>query len=78
MKAKTAKQGNDQKASEAKPLPPEGRPKSPPAQEGDKPDEMAKPVAQPKLQSLEEGKAELDANPARGSTLTSAGHLVRE
>lgn len=78
MKAKATK-GSDQKANtEAKPLPPEGRLKTPPAQDGDKPDEMAKPVAQPKLQSLDEGKAELDKNPARTSTLTDAGHLVRE
>lgn len=66
------------KPGAAKPLPPEGRPKTPPAQEGDKPDEMAKPVAQPKLQTLEQGKAELAENPERASVLTEAGHLVRE
>lgn len=52
--------------------------KTPPAQAGDKPDEVAKPVAQPVLQSVDAGKAELAENPARGSTLTEAGHLVRE
>lgn len=75
MKAKAAKPGDDQKA---KTLPPEGRPKTPPAQDGDKPDEMAKPVAQPKLQTIEQGKAELAENPERASVLTEAGHLVRE
>lgn len=52
--------------------------KVPDAQPGDEKVEVAKPVAKPKLQSLEEGRKELDANPARASTLTSSGHLVRE
>lgn len=56
----------------------EGMPKTPPAQPGDPVVEVAKPEAKPVLQSLEAGKAELDANPARGSVLTEAGHLVRE
>lgn len=63
--------------STAKVLPPEGRPKTPPSQPGDPVPEVAKPVAQPKLQSLDEGKAELDANPGRHSVLTDQGHLTR-
>lgn len=52
--------------------------KAPPAQEGDKPAEVAKAEAKPVLPPLDAGKAELDANPARNSTLTKDGHLVRE
>lgn len=59
--------GNDQRA-----------PIEPPAQPGDKPVEVAKPVAVPVFQSVDEGKKELDAHPARTSTLTDQGHLVRE
>lgn len=63
--------------TEAKVLPPEGRPKTPPAQTGDPVVEVAKPEAKPVLQSLEQGKADLDANPGRASVLTDQGHLTR-
>lgn len=66
-----------EKPAEAKVLPPEGQPKTPPAQTGDPVVEVAKPEAKPVLQSLEEGKAELDANPGRASVLTDQGHLTR-
>lgn len=56
---------------------PVATPGAPPAQAGD-PGEThvaeAKPVLLP---TVEAGQAELDANPARSSVLTDAGHLVR-
>lgn len=53
-------------------------PRVPDAQPGDVPDEVSKPVAQPVLQSLDAGKAELAEFPGRASALTTDGHLVRE
>ena len=53
-------------------------PAEPPAQAGDPEPEVSKPEAKPVLQSIEAGKAELDANPGRTSVQTDAGVLVRE
>lgn len=50
----------------------------PAAQAGDPEPEVARPVAQPVFQSIEEGRGELDANPGRTSVLTNVGVLVRE
>jgi hypothetical protein len=53
--------------------------KQPPAQEGDAKEEVKVAKAEPVLlPTVDQAKADLDANPARTSVLSKDGHVVRE
>jgi hypothetical protein len=63
------------------PRPAQPKAGEPPAQAGDPKDgetKVAEAQPRPKLPTMEEARAELDANPARTSVLTQSGVLVRE
>jgi hypothetical protein len=52
--------------------------KAPPAQEGDAKEEVKVAKAEPVLlPTVDQAKADLDANPARTSVLSKDGHVVR-
>lgn len=52
--------------------------KQPPAQEGDPKEEVKVAKAEPVLlPTVDQAKADLDANPARTSVLSKDGHVVR-